>query len=233
MKFHYNDIFWNGKSGCFLLILMVLIPSGLFLRSGNLLLLGLSISMILSWIGLTLQKKKWSVVGLTKPLTVKRTLLIAFFSLIILITAGYFLRHYITLLNHQQPDLEAFKGIEGNPSGLLIGLCIVWIFGAFGEEMLFRGFLFNTICNLFPSRSNKNITWGVSLLITSVFVGIGHTYQGITGMILTGFMGFFFGLVYLKSKKNLWSSILTHGLYDTVALVLVFLGIHLDNILRF
>ncbi len=50
-------------------------------------------------------------------------------------------------------------------------------------------------------------------------------------MILTGIIGFCFGLIYLGSKRNLWPSILTHELYDTVAFLLLFFGLRLDNLL--
>ncbi|MCA9098036.1 MAG: CPBP family intramembrane metalloprotease, partial [Planctomycetaceae bacterium] len=78
----------------------------------------------------------------------------------------------------------------------------------------------------FPSDKTK---WAISLFVTSILVGIGHAYQGLTGMILTAVIGFGFGLVYLANKRNLWSSILTHGFYDTIAFLLLFAGIRMDD----
>jgi membrane protease YdiL (CAAX protease family) len=134
------------------------------------------------------------------------------------------MRHLLTSVTNQEPNLEAFNALKGNPKALLIGLIVVWTFGAFGEEMLFRCFLINTFYKLLPSNYlNDQIRWGLSLLMTSILVGLGHAYQGLTGMILTGMIGFCFGLIYLKYNHNLWPNILTHGLYDTVAFVMVYL----------
>jgi len=210
----------------------VLLPSIVFLRSGKLLLVGLFFSVVLSWIGLKLQKQSWAVVGLKKPSNLKKFFFIAIVSTFVLIPLTYALRYIITSLTNQQPNLEAFKAIEGNLTALLLGLAVVWIFGAFAEEMFFRGFLMNSFYKLLPDNFTDRVRWTLSLTMTSLLVGIGHSYQGITGMILTGIIGFCFGLIYLNSKRNLWPAILTHGLYDTVAFVMIFFGFNLDQLLK-
>ncbi len=61
----------------------------------------------------------------------------------------------------------------------MAGLVVVWVFGAFGEEMLFRGFLINAFYKLLSANYfNDRIRWGLSLLVTSILVGFGHSYQG-------------------------------------------------------
>jgi membrane protease YdiL (CAAX protease family) len=37
-------------------------------------------------------------------------------------------------------------------------------------------------------------------------------------------VGFGYAVVYFVSRRSLWGSILTHGLYDTAAFVIFFLG---------
>jgi membrane protease YdiL (CAAX protease family) len=223
---------WKTRKGILLQVIIVLLPSILFLNSGKLLLVGLLISVLLSWVGLKLQKQSWADVGLKKSSNFKRVFLMAVVSTVVLIPLTYALRYIVTSITHQQPDLEEFKVLEGNLTALALGLVVVWIFGAFAEEMFFRGFLMNSFYKLFPDSLTDRAKWALSLLMTSVLVGIGHVYQGITGMILTGIIGFCFGLIYLNSKRNLWPSIFTHGLYDTVALVMVFFGFNLDQLFK-
>lgn len=227
-----NTVFWNSKNGSFLLVVLVVTPSAFFLRSGNLILLGLTFSLLLSWISLKLQHKTWHDMGLRKPGSISKILLAVIGFLIFIMPVSYLLRHYITILTQEHPNLEAFNAVKGNLAALMIGLCIAWIFGAFGEELLFRGFLLNSIYNLFPRTLNFRLKVNLALLISSLFTGIGHAYQGLTGMVLTGLMGLFFGLLYLKSKHNLWSSILAHGFYDTVAIVFLFFDFHLDDVIK-
>lgn len=222
-------LFWKSRKGLFLQIIIVLFPSSLFLRSGSWLLLGLFSGVLLSSIGLKIQQH-WSDVGLKKPHNGREAAFTVFISVAALIVVSFILRHIITFLTSETPKIEAFNPFKGNPMALLVGLLVAWIFGAFGEEMFFRGFLLNAFYRLLPGVFfNDRIRWGLSLLTTSVLVGFGHTYQGITGIILTGMIGFCFGLIYLKSHHNLWPCILTHGLYDTIAFLMVFSGFNLDQ----
>jgi membrane protease YdiL (CAAX protease family) len=225
--------FWKSRKGIILQIVIVLIPSFLFLRSGNLLLLGILFSVLLAWAGLRLQQLKWFDTGLKRPSNLKNMFLTVIVATILLIFLSYMLRHILTSIIHQDPNLEAFKSVKGNPAALMAGLAVVWVFGAFGEEMLFRGFLINAFYKILPANYfNDRVRWGLSLLVTSILVGFGHSYQGITGIILTGVIGLYFGLIYLKFNHNLWPSILTHGLYDTVAFIMVFSGFNLDQLFK-
>jgi len=225
--------FWKSRKGIILQIVIVIIPSILFLKSGSLLLMGVFFSVFLSWVGLRLQQRNWSDVGLKRPSNLKNVLLTVIVATVALIVLSYILRHIVTLVTNQAPNLEVFNALGGNPAALLIGLVVVWTFGAFGEEMLFRGFLINAFYKLFPTNYfSDRIKWGMSLFVTSILVGFGHAYQGITGMILTGIIGFCFGLIYLYSNHNLWPGILTHGLYDTVAFVMVFSGYNPDQLFK-
>jgi CAAX protease family protein len=225
--------FWKNGKSILLQIIIVLLPSALLLRSGTLLLAGLAGSVLLSWLMLRFQKRNWSDVGLKKPSSFAAVILIAIIATVILIPLTYRLRDVVTSITHEPPNLEAFKSIQGNPKALLTGLVVVWTFGAFAEEMLFRGFLMNSFYKLFPEKNfSDRLKWALSLLITSILVGFGHSYQGITGVIITAVVGFCFGLIYLMNKRNLWPSILTHGLYDTTAFLFLFYGFSIDKVFK-
>ncbi|MGA3014549.1 MAG: CPBP family intramembrane glutamic endopeptidase [Bacteroidales bacterium] len=162
------------------------------------------------------------------------TFLTVFIWVIALIIMSFFLRHLITSLIHKGPDLGAFKSVRGNFTALLMGLAVAWIFGGFCEEIFFRGFLMNVIYKILPgSDRNSRVKWGLALVITSILTGFGHSYQGITGMILTGIIALCFGSIYLTNNRNLWPGILTHGIYDSIAFILVFSGFSLDSLIKF
>ena len=225
--------FWQSGKAILLQIIIVLLPSILLLRSGKLLLLGLAGSVLLSWLALKLQKRNWSDVGFKKPSNFSTSILLAIVAVVMLIPLSHGLRNVVTSITHDPPNLEAFKAIRGNPTALLTGVAVVWIFGAFAEEILFRGFLINSSYKLIPEKNFSNqLRWMLALLITCVLVAFGHSYQGITGMIITGVLGFCFGLIYLTNKRNLWPSMLTHGLYDTVAFVFLFYGFSIDQLFK-
>jgi membrane protease YdiL (CAAX protease family) len=218
--------FLKTRKGGVLHIIGVLVPSALLLQAGHLLLLGLLLSVAVAWIGMRLQGISWDELGLKRPQKPRAVFVTSLVATLGLIPASYFLRQVVTAAFARQPSLDTFRGIEGNVTALLIGLVVVWTCAAFGEELLFRGFLMNAFHRLLNGpRLRERSSWGVSLLVTSILVGLGHAYQGITGMVVTGVIGLCLGMLYLCNGRNLWPSILTHGFYDTAAFVLLFLGL--------
>ncbi len=127
----------------------------------------------------------------------------------------------VIALTHAPPDISRFDVLRGNPAALAVVLVIVWTTAAFGEEMLFRGFLLRCLEGFArPSRGRT----AFAVVVSSVAFGLGHAYQGSTGMVLTGLIGLAYCGVYLVGGRSLWVPILAHGLYDTMGVVVVFLN---------
>lgn len=99
-------------------------------------------------------------------------------------------------------------------------LLFVWVFAAFGEEIGYRGFMLRRAVDVFgPSRSGN----AAALIIASVAFGFGHFYKGPAGILDSTGSGLILGAAYLYSSR-LWTSTLTHGLNDTIAVVFWSLG---------
>jgi len=77
-----------------------------------------------------------------------------------------------------------------------------------GEEVVYRGFLFYLLINLFPSMPIYII-----LIIAGVLFGIAHSYQGFWGVLKTSFIGILFGALYISSGFLL-PGILLHFIVD-------------------
>jgi hypothetical protein len=125
-------------------------------------------------------------------------------------------------LTGQPVDRTPFDVLRGNVPALIFGLIVVWTLAAFGEELIFRGYLMNTLARIL---GNKKEGWILALFFNSVLFGLGHTYQGISGVILLGIVGLLYALFYLGSGRNLWVPILMHGLYDTSAFLVIFFNL--------
>ena len=70
--------------------------------------------------------------------------------------------------------------------------------------------------------------WTVPLLLLStVCFGTAHLYQGRVGAISAGISGLFFGLLYLWRRKTLLTPIMAHGMFDTIGIVAIYLGLNL------
>ena len=89
------------------------------------------------------------------------------------------------------------------------------------EEIIYRGYLLGRLAELFGGDRRA---WAISLILGSALFGLLHFYQGIGGIVITGFVGFLFGLVYLLVKRNLWVTIIAHGLIDTISFIALYFG---------
>lgn len=225
MNFKVNRKITESKTGLLLQIFAVFLPPIFFLKSVSLF-PAMVASLLLAWGTLRLRNKTWKDVGFCKPESFGRLIFITVIATAILLPLSSVTLSAVRTLVGTAPNLAAFESLRGNMVALTGGLVVAWVFGAFIEELLFRGFLLNTLHEWFSHKGcPPGITWTAAVLVTSVFTGIGHCYQGIAGMIGTGLIAVGFSAVYLMNRRNLWSCILTHGLYDTVAFLLVFRGI--------
>ena len=119
-------------------------------------------------------------------------------------------------------DLTEFEGLRGDLGMLAIWLAIVWLFVAFTEEFIFRGFLMNELVNIL-GRSTAALHW--SLLVSALVFGLAHWYQGPAGVLSTGLVGWLLGYIFIRNGFNLWLPIFVHGFIDTVGLTLIYLDV--------
>jgi len=119
------------------------------------------------------------------------------------------------------PDVSLFAPLAGNVHFLLISLAVAWTLAACGEEFVFRGYLLTRVARALGGAPRA---WLGALMVTSILFGVGHAYQGLSGMITAGLGGFVFGLLYLATGRNLWVSVVAHGTMDTVGFLLLFSG---------
>ncbi len=90
------------------------------------------------------------------------------------------------------------------------------IFVGFLEELIFRGFLFKALCESGVKKA---------FIISSVTFGIGHIVNLLNGaevlptilqIISAIVIGFLFTALFYKTK-NLWSCIITHGIFNSLS----------------
>jgi membrane protease YdiL (CAAX protease family) len=121
----------------------------------------------------------------------------------------------------KQPDLDVCRSLTGHWKLALVYLALAWVLAAFGEEMVYRGYLMNRVADLF---NRTRTAWIVSLLVVHFGFGLAHSYQGGTGVIDEGLMGLLLGIMYLRTGRNLAVPIVAHGIQDSIDVILIFLG---------
>tara|TARA_R110000868_G_C10939210_1_gene766939 strand:+ start:1207 stop:1869 length:663 start_codon:yes stop_codon:yes gene_type:complete len=128
----------------------------------------------------------------------------------------------ITKLTGVPIDYSSFDQLEGNLQACLIALLVVWATAGFGEEIIFRGYFMRQFVKFF-GESKVSILLNIVLL--ACFFGFMHSYQGITGQLVTGFVGALLALIFYLRKYDLWFIVAVHGFFDTIALVCIYFGL--------
>ncbi len=128
----------------------------------------------------------------------------------------------LTRLTGNPVDISAFDAVRGNFVMFLLLMAMGWVIGGFLEEFTFRGFIIGRVRWLLGSDTVA--TWA-AVLAAAIPFGVAHFYQGITGMIATGMIGFLLGAVYVFHRFNLWYAIFTHGFINTVGVTAIYLDI--------
>lgn len=178
--------------------------------------------LLFGWISLGVRKLRWRDVGLKRFRNWKATLGWGIAAGLLLEGFELFVSQPILVrLLGKQPDLEDFRALTGNLKLTLIFLALAWVLAAFGEEMVYRGYLMNRVADLLNRTRGA---WIVSLIAVHVGFGLAHAYQGWTGAIDEGLMGLLLGLIYLRTGRNLAVPIIAHGIGDSIDFVLMFLG---------
>ena len=113
---------------------------------------------------------------------------------------------------------EVFDIKEDIPK-LIIGLIVTWTVAAFGEEILFRGYLIRRLIDLIGESFPAKV---LTVILVGAAFGFVHYYQGTHGVVVAGIIGMFQSVIYLTHQKKLVIPIIAHGTFDTIGFATLF-----------
>ena len=165
-------------------------------------------------------KYKWSEFGFGKKFT-KNTIIQSIIYTVLITVLTYVCIEPFLEMYFGKMDLSSLDDIRGNFVGYVVLMLVMWVFAAFGEELLFHGYYMKKLAELL---GDSDKAWFVSAILISVYFGASHNYQGTTGMISVGLANFFSALIFYKNRTNLTLLILIHGFYDSIGITLIYLN---------
>lgn len=119
-------------------------------------------------------------------------------------------------------DMSQLAHLEGDLSTSLIWLGVVWATAAFGEEIIFRGFLMRQFVKFF---GDSKISIIINILIICGFFGYMHKQQGITGQLVAASTGALLSIIFYKRNYDLWFMIMVHGFFNTLGILSFYFGL--------
>jgi uncharacterized protein len=176
----------------------------------------------LFWVSFKVRDGGWRIAGLSRPRSWRRTIVLALAGAVVLQLGSEFLVEPLAQQIWQRPEQTSSLLSSGmSAKKALLTLGIIWTFAAFGEELGYRGYLLTRAADL---GNRSRAAYIIAVLCVAVLFGFGHYYKGPSGVLDSTYSGLVLGTLFLLSGRNLWAPILAHGLSDTYAVILVYMG---------
>ena len=178
--------------------------------------------LIVAWGSMHLRGVRWRDVGLALPPRWRRIAAIGIAAGILM----WLLEFFVTMpllyrLLGRWPDLSGFDGLVGNLSMLAIILALNWVFAAFGEEMVWRGYALPRVAQFFGDGARA---WTIAIILVNLAFGLAHLYQGASGVIQASVAGVLLGVLYVATGRNLLAPILAHGISNSIDFTVMYFG---------
>ena len=186
----------------------------LIILAGNFVVTPLSAILVLVWARLS--RTPWREIGYVRPKSWIGSLAvgIAFGSAFKLLTKAI-----VMPLLGAPPINEAYHYLAGNTAALPGMLYAVIIGAGFGEETVFRGWMFERFGKLFGSGAAAKTFIGV---ITSAWFGaIHYPVQGLAGAEQATIFGLIFGTIF-AIRGRLFMLMVAHAAFDVTALAIIY-----------
>ena len=190
------------------------ILSILIVLAGNVLFLPLSAILALVWAWLS--RTPWREIGYIRPKSWVRTIVIG---LVFGAAFKLVMKALVMPLLGAPAINQAFHFLVGNTAALPGILFLIIVGAGFGEETLFRGYLFERFGKLFGES-----TWAKTLtvVITSVWFGVIHyPFQGLAGAEQATIVGLVFGTIFAL-RRQIWILIIAHIAFDLMAVAIIY-----------
>jgi CAAX protease family protein len=188
----------------------------LLILAGNSLFIPLSALLVLAWAQAS--DTPWSELGFSRPANWWRTVAIGIGLGVVL---KLLMKAIVMPLLGAPPTNEAYQYLVRNAAALPAVLYLVIVGAGFGEETLFRGYLFERLGKLF-----RRGIWTKALIVflTAAFFGLVHyPEQGRPGVEQALVVGLVFGTIYAFTQR-LWLLMVAHAAFDLTAVAIIYWG---------
>lgn len=194
-------------------IILIIFSGNVFI--GNVV---LPIGAILVLLWMRLSHTPWREIGYIRP---KSWILSLVVGLAFGILFKLIMKAVVMPVLGADPVNQAYHYLKGNTAMLPAAIWAMLVAG-FGEETVFRGWLFERLGKLF-GNSIWAKTW--MILISAVIFGLGHyANQGVPGVEQALIFGIVFGAIFATTGR-LFMLMVAHAAFDLTALAIIYSGL--------
>lgn len=191
--------------------LVILLTGNVFVAPMVVVPVGASLVLLWAWRSGT----PWREIGYVRP---KSWIVTLTFGTVFGIALKFLMKAIVMPLLGADPINQAFRFLVGNRAMLPAAIWGMVVAG-FGEETVFRGYLFERLGKLFGSGVAVKTA---IVLVTSAWFGLSHyTLQGVAGAEQATMVGLVFGTIYAV-RARLPMLMVAHTAFDLTALAMIY-----------
>jgi len=192
----------------------------LLILSGNFLFSPISAILVLVWVQLS--RTPWREIGFVRPKSWIASLAIGIaFGCVFKL----FMKAIVMPMLGADPINQAYHYLAGNTAALPGMILTLLIVAGFGEETLYRGWMFERLGKLLGAA-----VWArtLTVLLTSVVFGLMHyPVQGLAGAEQAIMTGLVFGTIFAVTGR-IFLVMVIHAAFDLMALAIIYWDIETD-----
>jgi uncharacterized protein len=186
----------------------------LIILAGNLIVLPLSAVLVLAWARWS--RTPWRDLGYVRPRSWIASLAIG---IVFGAALKLLMKAVVMPLLGADPINHAYHYLAGNRAALPAMLYAIVAGAGFGEETVFRSYLFERFGKLFGSTPGAKIA---IVLTTAVWFGVIHyPVQGLAGAEQATIVGIVFGTIFMITNR-IWMLMFAHAAFDLTALAIIY-----------
>lgn len=186
----------------------------LVIIASNLLLAPLGAVLVLVWVRLS--HTPWRDIGYVRPKSIVRDAVVG---IVVGVTFKFLMKAIVMPLLGADPVNHAYHYLTGNPAALPGAAFMMIVVAGWGEETLFRGYMFERLSKLFGSGTGAKT--GIVLITSVSFAMLHYFVQGIAGVEQAMITGLVFGTIFAFTGSILLPMVV-HAAFDLTAVAIIY-----------
>jgi len=184
------------------------------LLAGNYPVAPLGAVLVLVWVRWS--RTPWREIGYVRPRSWTRDLVVG---IALGIAFKFLMKAIVMPLLGADPINQPFHYLAGNRAALPGAVYAMIVGAGFGEETVFRGYLFERLGKLLgPGAAARSLI----VVFTSAVFGVGHySLQGLAGVEQASITGLVFGTI-VAITGRIWIPMFAHAAFDLTALGIIY-----------
>src|SRR5437868_7291784 len=186
----------------------------IIILAGNFVIPPLSAILVLVWTKIS--QTPWREIGYVRPRSWARTLVIG---IVFGVAFKFLMKAVVMPLLGASPVNQAYHWVAGNTAALPFMVYLMIVVAGFGEETLFRGWMFERLGKLFGSSVWAKLA--IVLITAAIFAVLHYSDQGVPGAEQAAITGIILGTIFAITGR-LIILMIVHAAFDLTALAMIY-----------